>query len=92
MQDAFGHASSRLVLTMDEKPFAFSAIPHTPQELESATHREELPATGRTVVSVLGAMRGVGGIDSWGPDVERAYHVSAEGEMEFSFVILCAPL
>ena len=50
---------------MEEKPFYFSAIPYTPQELESALHREELPAPRRTVVSILGAMRGVGGIDSW---------------------------
>ena len=92
VQDAFGHAVSRLEMTMDSEPFAFSAIPYTPQELESATHREELPATGRTVVSVLGAMRGVGGTDSWSTDVEPAYHVSAENDIEFSFVIRCAQL
>ena len=87
-----GRCAPRLELAMDGRPFAFSAIPYTPQELECATHREELPASGRTVVSVLGAMRGVGGIDSWGADVEPAYRVSGEGEIEFSFVIRCAAL
>ena len=50
---------------MEEKPFYFSAIPYTPQELESALHREELPAPRRTVVSILGAMRGVGGMGEY---------------------------
>ena len=70
-----------------EKPFGFSAIPYTPQELESALHPEELPPVTRTVLTVYGAMRGVGGIDSWGSDVEEAYHVPADGKIDFEFVI-----
>ncbi len=77
-----------LKITMaGEKPFHFSALPYTPQELESALHKEELPVPRRTVVSVLAAMRGVGGIDSWGCDVEEAYWVSAEKDIEFTFII-----
>ena len=41
----------------------------------------------RTVVTVCGAMRGVGGIDSWRTDVEAAYHVSAEEDIAFSFQV-----
>jgi len=67
--------------------FHFSAIPYTPGQLEQAFHREELPKPNRTVITVCGAMRGVGGIDTWGNDVEPAYHVSAEEDLEFSFVI-----
>lgn len=78
-----------LDLVMTDKPFAFSVLPCSPLELENATHREELPVTGRSVVSVFGAMRGVGGIDSWGADVEPAYHVSGEENIEFSFEIFC---
>ena len=74
-----------LEIAMEEKPFHFSAIPYTPHELENALHREELPVPRRTVVSVLGAMRGVGGIDSWGSDVE--YHVPSDEDIEFGFVI-----
>ena len=70
-----------------EKPFGFSAIPYIPQELESALHPEELPPVTRTVLTVYGAMRGVGGIDSWGSDVEEAYHVPADGKIDFEFVI-----
>ncbi len=74
-----------LALEMADRPFAFSALPYTPQQLEQAMHRDELPQPVRTVVTVCGAMRGVGGIDSWGADVERAYRVNGEQDWEFSF-------
>ena len=74
-------------IVMDQDPFHFSAIPYTPQELESALHKEELPNSVRTVVSILGKMRGVGGIDSWGTDVEETYHISAENDIDFGFYI-----
>ena len=80
-------AESSLKITMDGKPFAFSCLPYTAEELENATHHEELPPARRTVLCVYGAVRGVGGIDSWGSDVEEAYHVSAEQDHEFSFNI-----
>ncbi|MDY3917882.1 MAG: glycoside hydrolase family 2 TIM barrel-domain containing protein [Candidatus Limivivens sp.] len=76
-----------LRLVMDEEAFHFSALPYTPQELENALHKEELPRSTRTVVTVLGRMRGVGGIDSWGADVEPAYHVSAEEDIRYGFYI-----
>lgn len=78
---------SSLKITMDGKPFAFSCLPYTAQELENATHHEELPPARRTVLCVYGAVRGVGGINSWGADVEEAYHLSAETDMAFSFNI-----
>ena len=78
---------SCLKITMDGKPFAFSCLPYTAEEIENATHHEELPPARRTVLCVYGAVRGVGGIDSWGSDVEDAFHVSAEQDHEFSFNI-----
>ena len=80
-------AESSLKIAMDEKPFAFSCLPYTAEELENATHHEELPPARRTVLCVYGAVRGVGGIDSWGSDVEEAYHLSAEKDYEVSFNI-----
>lgn len=68
----------------DGEPFSFSAIPYTPQQLEQAAHRGELPEPVRTVVTICGKMRGVGGIDSWGSDVEPPYRISAENDIEFS--------
>ncbi len=67
--------------------FAFSCLPYTALELESATHREELPLPRRTIVTILGAVRGVGGIDSWGTDVEDAYHIDATRDILYSFEI-----
>ena len=70
-----------------DKDIAFTCLPYTAEELENATHHEELPAARRCVVTVLGAVRGVGGIDSWGADVESAYHIDAAKDIEYSFVI-----
>ncbi len=69
------------------KTIAFACLPYTAQELENATHHEELPPARRTVLTVLGAVRGVGGIDSWGTDVEPAYHISAEEDITYGFWI-----
>ncbi len=66
---------------------AFSCLPYTASELENAAHMEELPPARRTVLCVYGAVRGVGGIDSWGADVEPPYHVSGEKDIIYSFRI-----
>lgn len=71
----------------DNKPFAFSCLPYTAQELDNALHIEELPPVRRTVLCIYGAVRGIGGIDSWGSDVEPAYHVSAENDLNCKFNI-----
>lgn len=70
-----------------DKNFAFSCIPYTAEELENATHQEELPMPRRTVVSILGAVRGVGGINSWGADVEENYRIDAGKDICYSFEI-----
>ena len=70
-----------------EHDFAFSCLPYTASEIENATHHEELPPARRTVFCVYGAVRGVGGIDSWGSDVEDAYHISGEKDINYSFII-----
>ena len=60
---------SSLTISEGGKPFAFSCLPYTAEELENALHQEELPPARRTVLCIYGAVRGVGGIDSWGADV-----------------------
>lgn len=76
-----------LSIQQAEKPFNFSCLPYTAEELENATHIEELPLVRRTVLVIAGAVRGVGGIDSWGTDVESAYHINPELDHEFSFIL-----
>ena len=80
--------ATSLTIEAADKPFAFSCLPYTAEELENAYHHEELPPARRTVLCVLGAVRGVGGIDSWGTDVEEAYHIDSATDIEFAFDIV----
>ncbi len=86
-KDTFRLEAGDLVFLMCEEPFHFSILPYTQQELEAASHREELPESSRSTISILGAIRGVGGIDSWENDVEEAYHISGQEDLEFSFYL-----
>ena len=79
---------SKLTLEQTGEQFAFSALPNTAQEIEAAQHISELPNTGRTSITVLGAVRGVGGIDSWGTDVEKPYHIPGDRDHSVSFRIM----
>lgn len=76
-----------LSVLSDDAPFNFSLLPYTSEELENATHIEELPPVRRSVLVIAGAVRGVGGIDSWGSDVDPQYHVLATEDHQFSFII-----
>lgn len=76
-----------LRIEKNENAFSFSCLPYTASEIENATHHEELPPARRTVLCIYGAVRGVGGIDSWGSDVEEAYHINAAEDIFYSFVI-----
>lgn len=79
--------ATSLTIAKADAPFAFSCLPYTAEELENATHHEELPPARRTVLCVCGAVRGIGGIDSWGSDVEEAYHIDSGKDISFSFNI-----
>lgn len=84
-----GDRRSTLKIAAEEgTDMAFSCLPYTAQELENATHQEELPPARRTVLTVFGAVRGVGGINSWGADVEDVYHISGEQDISYGFYIL----
>ncbi len=76
-----------LTFTAAHKPFDMNVLPYTAQELESALHREELALPRYTIVSILGAQRGVGGDDSWGAPVHEEYEISGEKDQEVEFVI-----
>jgi len=83
----FQMKGAKLGLYKLDTTFHFSAIPYTPHQMEQAYHVEELPKPNRTVITVCGAMRGVGGIDTWGSDVESAYHIHGDRDLSFSFRI-----
>ena len=88
-QNNADHQNTPFSLSFDQVdgPFAFSCLPYTAAELENATHLEELPLKRRTVLSIYGAVRGVGGIDSWGAEVEKPYRIPADKDIDFSFNI-----
>ncbi|MDY4879099.1 MAG: beta-galactosidase small subunit, partial [Gemmiger sp.] len=87
-RDTAQKLTASLELTAANEPFAFSALPNTELELEAALHLEELPHNGFTAVTVLGASRGVGGIDSWGTDVEPAYRLDGASDHRAAFRIM----
>jgi beta-galactosidase len=68
--------------------FIFSCLPYTALELENATHQEDLPMPRRTVLSILAKARGVGGINSWGANVEDEFRISGEEDYKVSFAII----
>lgn len=74
----FTAGAGTLTVEKEAQPFHFSAIPYTPAQLQQAQHVYELPPVTRTVITLAGAMRGVGGIDTWMTDVEPQYHISGE--------------
>lgn len=76
-----------LTIIKSTRPFAFSCLPYTPEELECALHQEELPPARRTVLTLYGAVRGVGGINSWGADILKEYRLSTEKDISFDFII-----
>ena len=62
-----------------DRPFAFSVLPYSAMELENAAHGNELPEDAYTFVTIAGAVRGVGGDDSWGAPVYPEYCIKRGG-------------
>jgi beta-galactosidase len=68
-----------------ESGMEFSALPWTPDEVEAATHPNELPVIQRTVLRPALMRRGVGGDDSWGARTLPQYRLPTTGELRFRF-------
>ena len=64
---------------------SFSALPWTPDELENAAHRHDLPHVHHTVVRLSLGQMGVGGDDTWGAFTHPEYLLDPSGRMRFSF-------
>ena len=62
----------------------FSALPWSPEELESAMHPTELPPPHYTYVRV-GRQMGIGGDDTWGAQTHPEYRLDNSHEMEIRF-------
>ncbi len=86
--ETFKMEAGNMIFLMDRQPFHFSILPWTTQELANAGHVYELPSSSHSVIRILGAMRGVGGIDSWMSDVEEAYHIFGDRDIRYSFYLV----
>lgn len=88
-RDACGHTAARADLAAGGCTICVQcAAQHGAGDRGGAAHYGAARRPGRTSVMVLGAVRGVGGIDSWGTDVEEPYHVSGEEDHSVSFRIV----
>ncbi|MCI1858411.1 MAG: DUF4981 domain-containing protein [Sporolactobacillus sp.] len=70
-----------------DQPFELGVSPYTAFELQNALHSNELPEIHYTNVTLAARQMGVGGDDSWGAPVHRAYHIDATGNIHFAFKI-----
>ncbi len=89
-------ANSYLRINMDNRQiiikkanddFNFSLLPYTAEELENAWHQEELADARRTVLLIAAAVRGIGGINSWGAEPEEKYHLPSDRNYKFCIYI-----
>lgn len=63
----------------------FSALHHSPHELENALHEDELPPANYTFVKAALMQMGVGGDDSWGARTHEEYLLDCSGPLHFRF-------
>ncbi len=82
-------AAGGLSYAADEQMLAagglqFSALPYTPNQMEEATHSNELPPVLDTVVRV-GLQMGVAGDDTWGALVHPEYRIDNTKAVEIRF-------
>ncbi|WP_058302275.1 glycoside hydrolase family 2 TIM barrel-domain containing protein [Gorillibacterium timonense] len=64
-----------------------SALPYTPEELESHDHAYKLPVSSRTVVRVNDKQMGVGGDDSWGARTHPEFTLHANRTYVYEYTL-----
>lgn len=64
---------------------SFSALPHTPFEIENAAHAYELPPIHHTVVRASLMQMGIGGDNSWGAHTHPEYLIQVDRPLVFTF-------
>lgn len=96
-QECGNHEETRYLIIEGEKAdlrfdgngqnFSFKYLENSDFEIENATHKEELPNSGKNHLTICGFTRGVGGDDSWGAPVHEPYVLKSDKQYTFSFVI-----
>ena len=77
----------KLFAVSAEKPFSFSYLPYSTNELIRAKHDFELKSDGCNYLNVDLTMSGVG-TASCGPALPERYHAEKEGKNTFRFTLL----
>ena len=96
-QECGNHEETRYLIIEGEKAdlrfdgngqnFSFKYLENSDFEIENATHKEELPNSGKNHLTICGFTRGVGGDDSWGAPVHEPYVLKSDKQYTFLFVI-----
>ena len=96
-QECGNHEETRYLIIEGEKAdlrfdgngqnFSFKYLENSDFEIENATHKEELPNSGKNHLTICGFTRGVGGDDSWGAPVHEPYVLKSDKQYTVSFVI-----
>lgn len=68
-------------------PLSVSVLPFSAAQLRAARHPDELPASCCTYLDVAQLRMGVGGDNTWGAPVHPEYHLPANVNRAFSFMI-----
>ncbi len=81
------YATTRLTLgngikITADKPFSFSVLPYSTEQIRSAAHDFELPASDGVYVNIDAAMSGVG-TASCGPELREEYRAPKTGKITF---------
>lgn len=76
-----------IVFEAIEKCFGFSVLPWSSEELENATHVEELPNPHHTWIRLTAEQMGVGGDDSWGAPVHEEFQIPSSNAQSLVFKI-----
>ncbi len=85
-------ASTRLIVdgfaeVTAEKPFSFSVLPYSTEQLKAAKHDFELPESDGVYINLDVAMSGIG-TNSCGPELSEAYRAPKEGSNTFRILLI----
>lgn len=95
-QESGGRTGVRRVVITDAQGYGielgsqcmdFSALPYTPNEIECARHKHELPKSEYTILRPAFRQMGVGGDDSWKSRPHREYLLDQKGHYKFTFFL-----
>lgn len=81
--DEFGHGAK---ISYVDRPLDVAVLPYSQFEIDEAYKKEWLPKSRRTFVEVRGALRGVGGDDTWGAPVHPEFCVDSKEKQYVDFV------